>query len=65
LPIAELDSLLVLLAEKKEELENEEAESHTDILLDFLHRSQLRKQEKMDEVSDPFLSFFFPLVFVN
>ena len=57
MPIEELDSLLLLLAERKQKLEDEEAESQTEILLDFLHRSQLRKQEKMNEVSAPF-SFF-------
>lgn len=57
MPIEELDSLLVLLAERKQKVENEEAESHTETLLDFLMRSQLRKQEKMNEVSAPFLLF--------
>lgn len=49
---------MLLLAERKQKLENEEAESHTEILLDFLHRSQLRKQEKMIEVSAPLLFYF-------
>lgn len=57
MPIEELDSLLILLAERKQKLENEEAESLTEILLDFLHRSQLLKQEKMNEVSAPFLFY--------
>lgn len=60
MPIEELDSLLVLLAERKQKVENEEAESHTETLLDFLMRSQLRKQEKMNEVSAPFLLFLLP-----
>jgi E3 ubiquitin-protein ligase RFWD2 len=50
----ELDSLLLLLSEKKQELEREEAESNLETLLDFLHGSQLRKQEKLHEVSGLF-----------
>jgi len=62
LPAEEFNSLWVLLTERKEKIENEEAESHTEVLLDFLHRSQLRKEEKMNEVSAPFFSFFLVLV---
>lgn len=47
----EIDSLLLLLSERKQEIEILEAESHMDILLEFLHRSQLRKQEELHEVS--------------
>ncbi|KAG0619816.1 hypothetical protein M758_4G167500 [Ceratodon purpureus] len=48
----ELDSLLLLLSEKKQQLEHVEAESNLEVLLDFLHRSQLRKQEKLHEVQN-------------
>ena len=61
--IQELDSLLLLLSEKKQELEHEEAQSNMEILLDFLHRSQLRKQEKLHEVSGLF-PFLTSLVFL-
>lgn len=51
MPVKEIDSLLLLLGERKQELELEEAESNTEILLEFLHRSQLRKREELHEVS--------------
>lgn len=51
LPVKEVDSLLLLLSERKQELELEEAESNMEVLLEFLHRSQLRKQEELFKVS--------------
>jgi E3 ubiquitin-protein ligase RFWD2 len=50
LPMKELDSLLHLLGERKRKLEQEEAESNMDVLLDFLHLSRQRKQEELQEV---------------
>lgn len=50
MPANELDSLLLLLNERKQKLEREEAESNIEILLDFLHHSQSQKQEKLQEV---------------
>ncbi|KAA8524760.1 hypothetical protein F0562_011183 [Nyssa sinensis] len=47
--IKELDTLLLLLAEKKRRLEQEEAERNMQILLNFLHC--LRKQ-KVDELNE-------------
>ncbi|KAL5991384.1 coatomer subunit alpha [Asimina triloba] len=47
--VKELDSLLSLLSEKKRKMEQEEAETNMQILLDFLHR--LRKQ-KLDELNE-------------
>lgn len=66
----EIDSLLLLLNEKKQELEILEAESNIDILLEFLHRSQLRKEEELHEVSASYLyhscsSGTFDLVFYS
>uniref|UniRef100_A0A7I4DBE0 RING-type domain-containing protein n=1 Tax=Physcomitrium patens TaxID=3218 RepID=A0A7I4DBE0_PHYPA len=52
LPANELDSLLLLLNERKQKLEREEAESNIEILLDFLHHSQSQKQEKLQEVQN-------------
>jgi E3 ubiquitin-protein ligase RFWD2 len=51
LPAKEVDSLLQLLCLRKQQLEQEEAESNMDILIDFLRRSQLQKQEELREVS--------------
>eukprot|EP00850_Spirogloea_muscicola_P011705 SM000073S21481 [mRNA] locus=s73:590196:595272:+ [translate_table: standard] len=48
--VKELDSLLVLLAEKKRKAEQEEAEVNMEILLDFLHRSRQQKQEELAEL---------------
>lgn len=50
LPAKELDTLLLLLGEKKRKLEEEELESNMEILLEFLHRSRQRKQEALHEV---------------
>ena len=50
LPAKELDTLLLLLGEKKRKLEEEESESNMEILLEFLHRSRQRKQEELHEV---------------
>ena len=51
LPAKELDSLLQLLGEKKRKLEQEEADSNMEILLDFLHRVWQRKQDELHEVN--------------
>uniref|UniRef100_A0A7I4AMV6 RING-type domain-containing protein n=1 Tax=Physcomitrium patens TaxID=3218 RepID=A0A7I4AMV6_PHYPA len=50
LPPKELDSLLLLLNERKQKLDREEAEINTEIIFDFLHRLQFRKLEAMKEV---------------
>lgn len=63
LPVKEVDSLLLLLSERKQELELEEAESNLEVLLEFLHRSQLRKQEELYKVSDLCISYLFRVVF--
>lgn len=47
--IKEIDGLLSLLSEKKRKMEQQEAETNMQILLDFLHC--LRKQ-KMDELNE-------------
>lgn len=51
MPIKELDSLLHLLGERKRKLEQEEAESNMEVLLDFLHLSRERKQDELKEVN--------------
>lgn len=51
MPPKELDSLLLLLNERKQKLDREEAEINTEIIFDFLHRLQFRKLEAMKEVS--------------
>lgn len=53
--IKELDGLLSLLAEKKRKMEQEEAETNMQILLDFLH--SLRKQ-KLQELKEVFALYF-------
>ncbi|KAG0631240.1 hypothetical protein M758_1G237800 [Ceratodon purpureus] len=52
IPAKEVDSLLQLLTERKQQLEQEEAESNFDILLEFLRRSQLRKLEELRGVQN-------------
>lgn len=47
--VKELDGILSLLSEKKRKMEQEEAETNMQILLDFLHC--LRKQ-KLDELHE-------------
>ncbi|CAK7351561.1 unnamed protein product [Dovyalis caffra] len=49
LSVKELDGLLILLAEKKRKMEQEEAETNMRVLLDFLYC--LRKQ-KLDELNE-------------
>jgi len=46
----DLDSLLQLLSERKKKVEQEEAETNMEVLLDFLHLSRQRKQEELLEV---------------
>lgn len=46
----ELDSLLILLADKKHKAEQEEAEANMEVLLEFLHRSRQIKQDELNEV---------------
>ncbi|GLJ12981.1 hypothetical protein SUGI_0202070 [Cryptomeria japonica] len=48
--VKELDCLLTLLAEKKRKMEQEEAETNMEILLDFLQRLKQHKQEELNEV---------------
>eukprot|EP00897_Mesotaenium_endlicherianum_P000574 jgi/Mesen1/10517/ME000083S10023 len=50
--VKELDSLLILLAEKKRKAKQEEAEVNMEILLDFLHRSRQQKQEELNELKN-------------
>lgn len=55
MPLKEIDSLLQLLSERKKKVEQEEAETNMEVLLDFLHLSRQRKQEEMLEVRSQFL----------
>lgn len=48
--IKELDGLLSLLAEKKRKMEQEQAETNMQILLDFLHSLRKQKLEELNEV---------------
>jgi len=48
--VKELDSLLVLLSEKRRKAEQEEAEMNMDILLDFLHRSRQHKLSELEQL---------------
>ncbi|KAL3686539.1 hypothetical protein R1sor_009113 [Riccia sorocarpa] len=48
--VKELDSLLLLLAEKKHKAEQEEAEANMEVLLEFLHRSRQVKQDELNEL---------------
>lgn len=48
--IKELNGLLSLLAKKKRKMEQEEAETKLQILLDFLHCLRKQKLEEMNEV---------------
>lgn len=48
--VKELDSLLVLLSEKRRKAEQEEAEMNMDILLDFLHRSRQHKLVELEQL---------------
>lgn len=50
LPVKELDSLMHLLSEKKRKVEQEEAETNMEILLEFLTRSRQQKQEELNQV---------------
>ncbi|THG10935.1 hypothetical protein TEA_016494 [Camellia sinensis var. sinensis] len=48
--VKELDSLLILLEEKKRKIEQEEAETNMQILLDFLHCLRKQKLEELNEI---------------
>lgn len=48
--LKELDSLIKMLAEKKQHVQQEEAEVNMEILMDFLEKSRRQKQEQLDEV---------------
>ncbi|GMP73305.1 hypothetical protein CsSME_00031095 [Camellia sinensis var. sinensis] len=48
--VKELDSLLTLLEEKKRKIEQEEAETNMQILLDFLHCLRKQKLEELNEI---------------
>ncbi|XP_075663752.1 E3 ubiquitin-protein ligase COP1-like isoform X2 [Castanea sativa] len=48
--IKELDGLLSLLAEKKRKMEQEEAETNMQILLDFLHSLRKQKLQELKEI---------------
>jgi E3 ubiquitin-protein ligase RFWD2 len=54
--IKELDSLMTLIAEKKQQMEQQDSETNMQILLVFLHC--LRKQ-KLDELNEVCLSLVF------
>ncbi|KAL0442974.1 UNVERIFIED_CONTAM: E3 ubiquitin-protein ligase COP1 [Sesamum latifolium] len=48
--VKELESLLSLLSEKKSKMEQEEAETNLQILLDFLHCLKKKKLNELDEL---------------
>lgn len=48
--VKELDSLMSLLVEKRRKMEQEEAETNMQILLDFLHCLRKQKLEELNEV---------------
>lgn len=48
--VKELDGLLSLLVAKKRKLEQEEAETNMQILLNFLHCLRKQKLEELNEV---------------
>ncbi|KAK8926671.1 E3 ubiquitin-protein ligase COP1 [Platanthera zijinensis] len=48
--VKELDKLLSLLTEKKRKMEQHEAETNMQILLDFLHYLRKQKQDELNEV---------------
>ncbi|XP_024399141.1 E3 ubiquitin-protein ligase COP1 isoform X2 [Physcomitrium patens] len=50
LPMKDIDSLLHLLSERKRRVEQDEAESNMEVLLDFLHLSCQLKQEELAEL---------------
>ncbi|KAJ7555086.1 hypothetical protein O6H91_05G021900 [Diphasiastrum complanatum] len=55
IPVKELDSLLIVLAERKRKAEQEEAEANLEILLEFLHKSRQQKQEELNEIQGDLL----------
>lgn len=48
--IKEIDTLLLLLSEKKRKMEQEEAERNMQILLTFLHHLRKQKVDELNEV---------------
>ncbi|PIN04814.1 U5 snRNP-specific protein-like factor [Handroanthus impetiginosus] len=48
--VKELDSLLCLIAQKKNKMEQEEAETNLQILLDFLHCLKKKKLDELHEI---------------
>ncbi|KAG8385777.1 hypothetical protein BUALT_Bualt03G0080500 [Buddleja alternifolia] len=48
--VKDLESLLTLLAEKKNKMEQEEAETNLQILLDFLHSLKKKKLDELNEI---------------
>lgn len=61
--VKELDSLMSLLVEKKRKMEQEEAETNMQILLDFLQCLRKQKLEELNEVLEPELFSFQKLHF--
>ncbi|GFQ04797.1 E3 ubiquitin-protein ligase cop1 [Phtheirospermum japonicum] len=53
--VKELDHLLSLVAERKRKLEQDEAEKHLQILLDFLNRLKKQKSDDLNEVQNDLL----------
>jgi hypothetical protein len=62
--IKELDSLMTLIAEKKQQMEQQESETNMQILLVFL---QCLKKQKLEELNEVCLSFpsLFEIVVTN
>ncbi len=52
--VKELDSLMLLISEKKRKAEQEEAEANMEILLAFLNKSAQQKQQELEEVGTYF-----------
>lgn len=50
--VKELDNILPILADKKRKMEQEEAETNLQIMLDFLHCLRRQKLEELNEVVD-------------
>ncbi|KAI3741015.1 hypothetical protein L1987_58679 [Smallanthus sonchifolius] len=50
--VKELDTLLVLLAEKKRKMEQEETETNLQIMRDFLHCLRRQKLEELNEIQN-------------
>jgi len=48
--VKELDSLMTLISEKKQQMEQQESETNMQILLVFLHCLRKQKLEELNEV---------------